>query len=61
MGNKPILLPSMGNLWHKKTNTASEVTQRFSTVEGLFCYLKNLVMLVTYRFSMYGKPMVKRK
>ena len=37
----------------QKTNTASEFTHRFSTVEGFFCYPKCSI-LVTHRFSMYA-------
>ena len=37
----------------RKTNTASEFTHRFSTVEGFFCYPKCSI-LVTHRFSMYA-------
>ena len=46
----------------QKTNTASEFTLRFSTVEGFFATQKCSI-LVTHRFSMYAwvLPMVKRK
>ena len=37
----------------QKTNTASEFTHRFSTVEGFFATQKCSI-LVTHRFSMYA-------
>ena len=37
----------------QKTNTASEFTHRFSTVEGFFATQKYSI-LVTHRFSMYA-------
>ena len=37
-----------------KTDTASELTHWFSTVEGFFLLPKNLLFLVTRKLSMYG-------
>ena len=53
MGNKPILLPSMGNLWHKKLILHLNLPIGFLQLTDFFATQKCSI-LVTHRFSMYA-------
>ena len=53
MGNKPILLPSMGNLWHKKLILHLNLPIGFLQLRDFFATQKCSI-LVTHRFSMYA-------
>ena len=67
MENQWVINPYFYQVWvtyGTKTNTASEFTHRFSTVEGFFATQKCSI-LVTHRFSMYawvtyGEKEIKR-
>ena len=53
IGNKPILLPSMGNLWHKKLILHLNLPIGFLQLRDFFATQKCSI-LVTHRFSMYA-------
>ena len=64
MGNKPIFLPSMGNLWHKKLILHLNLPIGFLQLGDFFATQKCSI-LVTHRFSMYawvtcGEKEIKR-
>ena len=53
MGNKPMLLPSMGSLWHKKLILHLNLPIAFLQLRDFFATQKCSI-LVTHRFSMYA-------
>ena len=53
MRNKPILLPSMGNLWHKKLILHLKLPIGLLQLRDFFATQK-FSILVTHRVSMYA-------
>ena len=54
MGNKPMLLPSMGSLWHKKLILHLNLPIGFFLQLRDFFATQKCSILVTHRFSMYA-------